>query len=317
MALRYRPPALTASEILQQISAVPPPLDFMQRLDAAHDRIYAWTQGRVEAVDQRFAERDKPLRPVPAAPFRLGMTGEWIDRSGGREVDLFAEFDITLRLPNIERRLGIFVTSGDLDEAPRSARTGEALRAGLRYPVLRYLDFDLGMRVDAPPVAFASLKWTREFDLGRWDFYPFAKVFAETKESVGYAAASTFDRWNGRHLLRSSTYAKWRADQDRTQWTQTLIYARAHQLIVPDRIGSYPRADDIGRGWGLRLLAGGERANSVDHYEAGLFHRRPTPNRWLYWSVEPLVRWDREYRWSADPGVRVGIEALFWDLARR
>ena len=54
-----------------------------------------------------------------------------------------------------------------------------------------------------------------------------------------------------------------------------------------------------------------------DHHEAGIFYRRPTANRWLYWSVEPLVRWDRAYRWSADPGIRIGIEALFWDLARR
>jgi len=36
----------------------------------------------------------------------------------------------------------------------------------------------------------------------------------------------------------------------------------------------------------------------------------------LYWFVEPLVRWDREWEWSADPGIRVGIDMLFWDLAR-
>jgi hypothetical protein len=167
-----------------------------------------------------------------------------------------------------------------------------------------------------PPVAFAALKWTREFPLGRWDFYPFAKIFAETEQSVGYAAAATFDRWSARHLLRSSTYAKWRADRDRTEWSHTLVYARAHELIVPDRHGSYPRANDIGRGWGLRLLAGGDTAHSVDHYEAGIFHRRPFANRWLYWSVEPLVRWDREYAWSADPGIRIGLEMLFWDLVR-
>lgn len=316
-AERYRPTGLSVQEIRAQRAGARPPLDFSQRLDHAHDRVYAWTQGMVESTDRRLADKDKPLQPVPAAPFRLGLTGEWIDRSGGREVDLLAEFDISLRLPNLERRLGIFISSGDLYEAPRSERSTEGLRAGLRYELLRSLDFDLGMRVDVPPVAFVALKWAREYRLGRWDFHPFAKVFAETKESVGFAAAGTFDRWNGRHLLRSSTYAKWRADRDRTQWTETVIYARAHELIVPDRHGSYPRANDIGRGWGVRLLTGGENTNSIDHHEAGIFYRRPTPNRWLYWSVEPLVRWDRQYGWSADPGIRIGIEALFWDLARR
>lgn len=315
-AERFRPGGLSVEEVRTRNAAAPPPLDFGQRLDYAHDRIYAWTQGVLGSADRRLADKDGPLRPVPAAPFRLGVVGEWIDRSTGREVDLRAEFDIALRLPNLEQRLRVFITSGTLDEAPRDERETEGLRAGLRYELLRFLDFDLGVKVNAPPVAFASLKWSREFDLGEWDFYPFAKVFAETKESVGYAAATTFDRWTGRRLLRSSTYAKWRADRDSTEWSQTAILARANELLVPDRHGSYPRANDIGRGWGLRLLAGGETMHAVDHYESGIFFRHPTPNRWLYWSVEPLVRWDREYRWSADPGIRIGVEALFWDLAR-
>ncbi len=152
---------------------------------------------------------------------------------------------------------------------------------------------------------------------GSWDFYPLAKIFAETKESVGYAAATTFDHWSGRTLLRSSTYAKWRLDRDRTEWSHTLIFARAHELIVPDRYGSYPRADDIGRGWGVRLLASGENAHEVSRYEAGVFYRRRSASHhWLYWHVEPIVRWDRDYNWNGDPGIRIGIDMLFWDLAR-
>src|SRR5690606_12146528 len=143
------------------------------------------------------------------------------------------------------------------DEAPRRERDEQNLSAGLRYELWRFLDFDIGVRIDKAPVAFAALKWSREIPLGRWDFYPFAKIFAETKESVGYVAAVTFDRWVGRHLFRTATYAKWRADTSDTKWSESLIYARANQLIVPDRYGSYTRASDIGRGWGVRLLAGG------------------------------------------------------------
>jgi hypothetical protein len=313
---RSRPSDATVTLVRERRAAAPYPLDFSQRLDDAHDRVYAWTQRAVEATDRRFVDDGRAPRPVPAAPFRLGLVGEYLDRSDGPELELLAEFDIALNLPNLERRLRVVVSSGSLDEAPRNSRETEGLRASLRYQLLEFVDFDLGVRVDVPPVAFASLKWTREFDLGRWDFYPFAKIFAETKESVGYAAAATFDNWSGRHLFRTSTYAKWRADRDRTEWSQTLIYARAHELIVPDRHGSYPRANDIGRGWGVRLLAGGETARAVDHYEAGIFYRRPFANRWLYWSAEPLVRWDREYAWSADPGIRLGLEMLFWDLVR-
>jgi hypothetical protein len=314
---RYRPTTRSVDEIQSSRAEVPPPLDFRQRLDNAHDALYAWMQSRVQGLDHSLASKNRPLEPVPAAPFRLALVGEAIDRNGSADLGLDANFDIALSLPNIERRLRIFITSSELDEAPRREREDQNLSAGFRYELLRHLNFDLGVRIDTAPVAFAALKWTREVNLGRWDFYPFAKVFAETKESVGYAAAATFDRWAGRHLFRTSTYAKWRADRDSTQWSQTLVYARAHQLIVPDRYGSYTRASDIGRGWGLRLFTAGDNANSVDQYEAAIFYRRPTRTRWLYWSVEPLVTWERMYEWSADPGIRIGVEALFWDLARR
>jgi hypothetical protein len=66
----------------------------------------------------------------------------------------------------------------------------------------------------------------------------------------------------------------------------------------------------------MQLLATGERRNRVEYYEASVFYKRPLRHRWLYGFVEPLVRWERGYDWNADPGIRIGIEALFWDLSR-
>lgn len=315
-AARQRPGESSTEEVQAQNAAAEAPLDARERLDSAHDRAYTKMQELVEATDRRFAPKDTGLLPVPAAPFRVGIGSETIDRSDGTDFDLDLDFDVSLRLPNTEKRLRIFVTSNDLDEAPRVANEETAVRAGLRYDLKKFLNFDIGLKLDVPPVAFMALKWAREYQLGRWDFYPFAKLFAETDESVGYAAAATFDRWSGQRLLRTSSYVKWRDDRDRVEWSQTLIYARAKEIIVPDRYGSYLRATDIGRGWGLRLYASGEDMHGTTYYEAAIFAKRPTGNRWLYWFVEPLVRWDREYDWKADPGIRIGIDALFWDLAR-
>ncbi len=315
-AIRQEPSVSSTQDVQAQHAAASAPLDARERLDSAHDRLYAQMQELVEATDRRYAPKDTVLLPVPAAPFRIGMTGEAIDRSDGTDFDFDLDFDVSLRLPNIEKRLRIFITSSDLDEAPRVREKETALRAGLRYELQKFLNFDIGLKADLPPVAFMALKWARQYQLGRWDFYPFAKLFAETDESVGYAAAVTFDRWSGQRLLRTSSYVKWRNDRDRTEWSQTLIYARAKEIIVPDRYGSYLRATDIGRGWGARLYASGEDMHGTTYYEAAIFSKHPTPNRWLYWFVEPLVRWDRQYDWKADPGIRVGIDALFWDLAR-
>lgn len=317
LSTRNRPTELSVGEIRQQHKDAPPPLDFSERLDHLHDRIYTWAQGTVEATDNRFASKEKELKPVPAAPFRLGLVLESVDRSDGLDLDFTADLDIALRLPNIEDRLRVFVTSDDLDEAPRDARSDNSLRAGVRFEALKQINFDLGVKLDVPPVAFASVRWREQYRLRNWDFYPLVKLFAETDEGLGYVGAATFDRWVGNHLFRSTSFAKFRSDRDRIQWTQTLIYAQADALIVPDRYGSYLRAQDIGRGWGVRLLAsGGEEVKDIEYYELGLFFRRPASRRWLYWYVEPLVRWDNEYNWSSDPGIRIGIDALFWDLAR-
>ncbi|MBX3694495.1 MAG: hypothetical protein KF790_04930 [Steroidobacteraceae bacterium] len=313
---RYGPTASTVGEIHERSAQATAPLDFWQRLDHGHDRIYARMQEYVEATDRRFAKPGTELLPVPAAPFRIGVTGEFIDRRDGLDFQPDLDFDVQLRLPNIEQRLRIFITSVDLDESPRDASEDTELRAGLRYELRKYVNFDIGVKAEAPPVAFMSVRWAREYHLGRWDFYPLAKLFAETDESIGYAAATTFDHWSGGRLLRSSSFVKWRQDRDEMEWTQTLIHARARQIIVPDRYGSYLRASDIGHGWGLRLLASGENMHGASRYEASLFFKRPTTSRWLYWVVEPLVTWEREYAWRADPGIRIGLDALFWDLAR-
>ncbi|MEO8307513.1 MAG: hypothetical protein ABI616_05685 [Pseudomonadota bacterium] len=317
LAQRYFPTELSVEEILKENAATAPPLDFQQRVDHAHDRIYTWSQGLVEATDHKFAAKDREMLPVPAAPFRLGFNLQSIDHSDGVDVRLDVDLDIALSLPNIEKRFRIFITSDALDEAPRAVGDNPGLRAGLRVPLRKYLDFDVGLKLDAPPVAFASVKWTREVPLGDWTFYPFAKLFADTKESVGYALAATFDRWYGRNLYRSSSYAKWRADRDAIQWSQSFIYARANEIIVPERYGQYLKANDIGHGWGVRLYASGKDASYVDYYESGFFFRHPTSShQWLFWFVEPFVRWDKDYNWDTDPGVRVGFNALFWDLSR-
>jgi len=312
----FRPTERSVEEIRRQSATAEPPKDFGERLDQAHDRVYTWAQGLVEAADRKFADDDRELMPTPAAPFRLGAVIESVDRSDGFEFNLDDDLDIALRLPNIEQRLRIFITSDRLDEAPRVAGEDTSLSAGVRYRALKVFDFDLGVRLDIPPEAFASLRWQREYRLGGWDFYPFAKLFADTDQSVGYAGAVTFDRWSGRHLLRSTTYTKWRNDRDKNEWTQTLIYARVHESLVPERYGAYLKANDIGRGWGMRLLANSAEGDDAPYYEASLFYRRPTSNHWLFWYVEPLVRWDRDYDWNADPGIRIGVNMLFWDLAR-
>lgn len=314
---RIGPSLRSTAEIREEAARRPYPLDFGQRLDRTHDWLYVNAQQLVEDTDRRFAPPDAELLPVPATPFRIGLVTETLDRPDGVKFDLDLNLDVTLNLPNIERRLRVFVTSDDVAESPDVAGEDANLRAGLRFNPAGNLDFDVGLRGDLPPIAFVSLRWAKFQPVGRWDLHPFAKLFAETDEGVGVSGGFTLDRRLGRStIFRSSSFAKWRNDRDATEWTQAFLIARAGELLVPERYGRMVRNRDLARGYGLQLLATGERRNTVDYYEAAAFYKRPLRHRWLYGYVEPLLRWDRKYDWNADPGIRIGFEALFWDLAR-
>lgn len=314
---RFSPSTRSTAEIRAEAARRPYPLDFGERLDRGHDWLYVNAQHFVEDTDRRFAPPDAELLAVPATPFRLGVLTEAIDRRDGVALDLDLNLDVTLNLPNIERRLRIFITSDDVAESPDVVGERRNVRAGLRFAWARDLDFDLGVRGDLPPIAFASLRWGKFYPAGDWDFYPFAKLFAETNDGLGVSGGFTFDRRVGdATILRSSSFAKWRLDRAATEWTQAFLVARADELLVPDRYGHLLQNRDLARGYGMQLLATGARTSRADGYEATVFYKRPLRHRWLYGRIEALVRWDREYAWRADPGIRIGFDALFWDLSR-
>jgi hypothetical protein len=292
---------------------------FWPRLDRGHDWLYLYIQDLVERTDARFVRDDAKMLPVPAAPFRIALESDFVNRDGKLKADADLDVDIVLRLPNLEDRLRIFVTSDDVEESPQMSGGNDEnkVRAGVRFNPLRYFDFDVGLRLQGLPVAFTSLRFSRVYEVAGLDVQPFAKIYLETHDGFGVAGAVTVDRWMERWLVRSSSYANWRNDLDATAWTQTLLLARADEIIRFGRYGSIVRGRDLARGVGLQLLASGDDTAHVDTYEASILFKQATRARWLYWNIGPLVRWERDLGWKAEPGIRVGFDALFWDLSDR
>ena len=286
------------------------------RLDQWHDWLYLRTQEYITRFDQHYASPDTEPLPVPASPFRIGLESDFVHRQDGLAVTPRLDVDVLLHLPNIEHRLRIFITSDTVDESPNDLnRASSAVSAGLRFSPLHFIDLDLGIRADVPPNAFVSARWQRRYDLAGWEVQPFTKLYLETKDGLGAAAGLTLNHWMDRWLFRSATYANWLKDHDDTTWTQTLILAHVREVIASNRFTDVAGARDLARGWGLQVQSTGTRNLGTQTYEASLFFKQPTRNRWLYWHVAPLVSWERQYGWHPDPGIRVGFDALFWGLS--
>ena len=308
-----RPPAVDLSRPAD--ASAPPP----GRIDRWHDSLYLKVQDWAQALDHKFAKDGEAPEQTPPTPFRISTDGEVIQHSeGGTDFNARIDVDILLQLPNLEKRLKLFVTSDSVQEAPSLVgRDDGRVRAGLRLTQAQYFDFDIGARLDVPPVAFTSVRWQRQLEAGGWEIEPFAKVYLETKDGFGAATGITFDHWTNRWLLRSSSYANWVKDDAATEWTQTFLVAHAREILRFGRYGTIVRGNDLVRAYGVQALISGDRTSKVDEYELSVFAKMPTARNWLYWRVAPMVRWERDYGWHADPGIRAGVDILFWDVSSR
>ena len=282
-----------------------------------HDRFFLGTQDFIARLDAHFVDEGETPLPVPVSPFRIGLESEAIHRSSGSvETRPRIDLDILLKLPNLERRVQLFVTSDTLAESPLAHSASSAVRAGLRLGTLKYVDFDIGVQADVPPVAFASARWQRQIAWGQWQVLPLGKVYLESGHGFGAAAGASLERWWDQSVFRASSYANWRHDAGDTEFTQSLTFARAAEVLRQGRYSDVVGGRDFARGQGVQLLASGTRDTGAQRYEASLFMKRPTATHWLYWRVAPLVTWERSQRWHADPGIRISLDALFWDVTR-
>jgi hypothetical protein len=285
-------------------------------LDRLHDRFYRWLQERLVASDEYLGGQDRAPLVVPLSPLRIGLGVQALHREPGWKVESVRDFDATLQLPNLKQRYRLFISSGDLPEAPRPvAPGGNPLLAGVRVESHRPVSLDLGIHLKLVPAAFAALRWAPGYNFGALQVFPFAKAYVETGMGPGASGGLTLQRHWNRWIARSSSFADWRRNAAATSWTQSLVAGYARAVIRERRYDLLATGNDLACGAMLGLTVTGDRASHATAYEAALLVKRPLRGGWLYGYAAPLVRWERAGNWHPDAGVRVGVDILFWGLA--
>jgi hypothetical protein len=313
---RVRPSTETVAQLRAAVADVANTVG--EKFDLGHDWLYRRLQYLIEDVDTRFAPADVAPIVVPLSPLRIGLDGDLLHRQHGLGLAATRDFEATLRVPNLERRLNVFVSNADLAESPRdSALEHNPVRAGLRFAPHSHVEFEMGARAKVWPSAFAAVRWASEFSGGPLHIYPFAKAYAESGLGFGASGGLAVERWGGRWVARSASYANWVRNTAATDWTQTVILGYARAVIQQRRYDRLADGHDLACGVVARLAVAGDRVSRTSSYEASVLFKRPLHGGWLFGYAGPVVRWDRNTTWHPDIGIGAGLDVLFWGLATR
>lgn len=289
------------------------------RLERLHDWLYLGLEREIADIDTWFASSGQEPIPVPPSLFRIGFEGAAFYKGEGVSLVGIPDFEGTLHLPNIERRLKLFITSEDVQESPADpTQQTSQVRAGMRFEPVPDLDLEFGVRAKLLPSAFGTLRWSHRFETDFLSVSPFAKAYAESGLGTGMSGGLTLERWSGFWILRSASWANRLRNTSgitATTWSQTVIAGYAPSIIGEQQYGTVAAGRDLACGTVMRLFVSGDSGSRAALYEGSVIHKRPLMGGWLFGYVEPVMRWVRYEDWHPDPGVRLGIDALFWGVA--
>jgi hypothetical protein len=223
-------------------------------------------------------------------------------------------------LPNLERRVNLFLGRDDRDDFVEGRQEGFAIRssvfgvetedrwlAGLGYsPPGRWkerLDFRVGGRLSSSPEAFVQGRLRRNVFLGERSVWRLREtVFYENRDGFGSTSSADFD-----YVLRRTLLFHWGTvgtvseATDGADWrTATVLYqnlgsrsALAYELFLRGSTGA-----DVG----------------LREYGARTVYRHPLTRDWLYGELIGGYTWPRESRDEPREGsalIGFGIELLF------
>ncbi len=301
---------------------------FVQRLDYLHTNLHQYVSGQVRSVDEYFAPDVTQRIAVPDSRLRLGAYVEFV-RGHDAELELSPDLDLDVAMPNIERRMHIFVQSGRADELPNASLADSAnqnLTVGARRMFKKYdISTDLGVRATWPPRAYARITWHPKYEFEQWSIRPQQRLFGDTKEKLGSLTTLFVDRWLGssrEYYAGNISSVKCRDNFTELKWEQTLRLGRVQERVEDSvSVIGYERRD-VASGEDISVSVFGEDEGEedtadIDTYRMTVGFRRPLYYNWIFWEVEPGIEWTKENDFDSAFRITLGIDMLFWGATSR
>lgn len=299
---------------------------FSERLDFVHDNLQPSLQRHVEKMDTILD--DGTIERVSTPPSRFRLTPYVTMRAeSGIQFSIKPDFEAEVELPNLKKRLKIFLDSSLSNELPGldPPEQKERTQIGLRNEWWRVFRSDIGVRANWPPALFASVEWRPEWSCRNAWLRPRQKLFYDSGDGLGALGSLTVHRWFSRQqdtywqTVSAAKYAT--KSTDGIEMEQSILLGWVRQALESNF--SWRNAldsGDIARGHTLRYSLFGHinsEVGQLDRHRFTYTYRRPLYKHWMYLEIAPGVEAKAEDDWDVHPSLTIGVDMLFWGTYER
>jgi hypothetical protein len=265
--------------------------------------------------DGLFGERD--VENARAVSGRVELSAIHTDADG---TEPRARLRLKYDLPNVDKRVNLFLGRDDRDDVVQGRQEGFAIRssvfgietqdrwlAGLGYsPPGRWkerLDFRVGARLSSSPEAFVQGRLRRNVFLGERSVWRLREtVFYENRDGFGSTASADFD-----HVLRRKLLFRWGTVGTISEVTEGLDWRSA--TVLYQNLGARSAL-----AYELFVRGSTDAEVAMREYGARTIYRRPLNREWLFGELIGGYTWPRESRDEPREGsvmIGLGVELLF------
>lgn len=292
--------------------------NYAARLDYLERNVPLRLQGDMQYVDQRFAAEGQPLEVQP--PMHDLSFGIYIRSIVGGETDVEFKPDVSLdvALPNLERRLSLFVESSSSDDLPgRDSLEQEdnGFTIGARKRAEDWnISVDAGVRAKWLPELYSRVAWQPSWEWDAWRFRLEERAFWESDDGFGTLTSLAVHRWfaNNRWLFKENTSGKISESTDGYEWEQSLAVGRVFKLFDENRranrrsIGS----DDAISGYALKGSIFGQDEEVTQYRILGTY-RFALYKDFVVGDFRTGPQWRESEDWDPELRIDLGVSLIF------
>lgn len=277
-------------------------------LDDTREYLHGTAQEPVIWFDNFFAVKRGPS----TASHDLRLTPK-LDCSDLEDCKFSFAVRSRITMPHTEERLKLLLTNEDPDTlfdtldrrsvTPSNSDDRNPISAALSWALRTTEDYNIsissGLQLRRPLRLFVQANTSGRLELTDELLLTAGQsIYYRTDEGAGARTQIDLDhsmsesrqdilRWRQRYDVEEQT--------DGVDWTSSLEYL--HQV-------------NRDLAWGVGIASSGniDKAAIAEGHRTWLRYRKRFYREWLFWEVQPYLRWDREYNFKNDPGIELSIE---------